>query len=362
MTKIHNFNAGPSILPQEVMKKASEAALNLDNSGLSILEISHRSAAFKDIMKNARNLVRELLDVPDNYTVLFLQGGASLGFYMTALNLMKQEGGKAAYVDTGSWSSKAIKEAELLGEINVIASSENNSYKYIPKNFQVPPDSDYLHLTSNNTIHGTQFHDFPTTKAPVVCDMSSDIFSRPLNVSNFDIIYAGAQKNMGPAGTTLYIVNKDVLGKTGRKIPKILDFEVHDSKDSVYNTAPVFPIYTSMLVLQWIRDQGGVKAMEERNRKKAELLYNEIDSNPMFEGVAEKEDRSLMNVTFVPTDDTHMDEFDKMWQEAGIIGLNGHRSVGGYRASIYNALPFESVEVLVEIMKKFSKKHSKTPA
>lgn len=359
MSKIHNFNAGPSILPREVIEEAAKGVQDLTGNGLSVLEISHRSEEFKKIMKEARDLVRELLDLPENYTVLFLQGGASLAFHTVAMNLMKEGNGKAAYVDTGSWAKKAIKEAKKTGEVDVIASSEDTNYNYIPKNFDIPSDADYLHITSNNTIFGTQFKDFPKADIPVVCDMSSDIFSRPLDIEKFDLIYAGAQKNMGPAGTTLYIVNKDVLGKSGRDIPAILDLEVHDGKDSIYNTPSVYAVYVSKLVLEWIKKNGGLKGMEERNAEKAELLYNEIDRNPLFEAVAAEEDRSHMNVTFVLKDDSQKEQFDRMWKEANIIGLPGHRSVGGYRASIYNALPKESVEALVSVMKQFSEEYSK---
>lgn len=358
MSKVHNFNAGPSILPREVIEEAANGIRDLDGNGLSILEISHRSKEFKGIMQEARDRVRELLDLPDNYTVLFLQGGASLGFHMVPMNLMKAENGKAAYVETGSWAKKAIKEAKKTGEVEVIASSAETNHDHIPKNFEIPSDADYLHLTSNNTIFGTQIKEFPKSNIPVVCDMSSDIFSRPIDVSKFDLIYAGAQKNMGPAGTTIYIVNKDILGKTGRDIPSILDFQVHDEKDSIYNTPSVYAVYACKLVLDWIKKNGGVEGMEERNAEKAKILYDEIDRNPMFEGVAAEEDRSHMNATFVLKDESHQETFDKMWQEAGIIGLPGHRSVGGYRASIYNALPKESVEALVSVMKEFSEKFS----
>ncbi len=359
MSKVHNFNAGPSILPEEVIDEVSKGAKDLDGSGLSVLEISHRSKEFKQIMKEAQDRVRELLDLPDNYSVLFLQGGASLGFHMVPMNLMKAENGKAAYIETGSWAKKAIKEAKKTGEVEVIASSADSNHDHIPKDYQIPTDADYLHLTSNNTIFGTQFKEFPKADIPVVCDMSSDIFSRPIDIEKFDLIYAGAQKNMGPAGTTLYIVNQDILGKTGRDIPSILDFQVHDDKDSIYNTPSVYAVYACKCVLDWIKKNGGVQGMEERNAEKARILYEEIDRNPMFEGVAAEEDRSHMNVTFIMKDDEHKEDFDKMWQEAGIIGLPGHRSVGGYRASIYNALPKESIEALVSVMKEFSEKYSK---
>lgn len=353
--KKHNFSAGPCILPQEVLAKASAAVLDFNNDGLSLIEISHRSKAFVDVMEKARSLVLELLDLKDKgYTALFLQGGASLEFLMTPYNLLSIDG-KAAYLDTGTWSSKSIKEAKLFGEISVIASAKDKNYSYIPKDYEIPSDIDYFHCTSNNTIFGTQIHKFPETDKLFVCDMSSDIFSRSLDFSKFDLIYAGAQKNMGPAGATLVVVKEAILGKTGRTIPSMLDYQVHIGKDSMFNTPSVFAIYVSMLTLQWLKDLGGVTAIEEINNKKAALLYNEIDSNPLFKGVAAVEDRSKMNVTFTLIDQQYKEAFDAAWQAAGINGLNGHRSVGGYRASIYNALPLESVQVLVDVMNNFNK-------
>lgn len=353
--KKHNFSAGPCILPQKVLKQASEAVLNFNNENLSLIEISHRSAAFVEVMKKARSLVLELLNLENKgYSVLFLQGGASLEFLMAPYNLLTKDG-KAAYLDTGTWSSKSIKEAKLFGNIDIVASSKDKNYSYIPKNYTIPTDADYFHCTSNNTIFGTQIKSFPKTESLLVCDMSSDIFSRQLDFSKFDLIYAGAQKNMGPAGTTLVVVKDAVLGKTGRTIPSMLDYQVHISKDSMFNTPSVFAVYVSMLTLQWLKDLGGIAAIEKINNAKAELLYNEIDNNPLFQGVSEKEDRSLMNVTFTLTDESYKDKFDTMWKEAGINGINGHRSVGGYRASIYNALPLKSVEVLVNVMHNLSK-------
>lgn len=350
----HNFSAGPCILPQDVLKKASEAILNFNNDNLSLIEISHRSAPFVNVMEKARSLVLELLDLEDKgYKVLFLQGGASLEFLMVPYNLLKING-KADYLDTGTWSSKAIKEAKIIGDIDVVASSKNKNYNYIPKNYNIPAEADYFHCTSNNTIFGTQLKSFPKTGSLMVCDMSSDIFSRRLDFSQFDLIYAGAQKNMGPAGTTLVVVKEDILGNNGRQIPSMLDYKVHISKDSMYNTPSVFAVYVSMLTLQWLKDLGGIKAIEIINNAKAELLYNEIDRNPLFRGTAEKEDRSTMNATFLLTDDSLKEKFDTMWKSAGISGLNGHRSVGGYRASLYNALPLESVQVLVNVMKKLN--------
>jgi phosphoserine aminotransferase len=355
MAKVHNFSAGPCILPPEVLQKAAQSVIELDGKGLSLIEMSHRSKEFVAIMERARALVKELLGVPEQYSVLFLQGGASLGFYISAINFMKNEGGRAAYLDTGTWSSGAIKEAKLLGEVVTVASGKDVNYTRIPKDYNVPSDVDYLHFTSNNTIYGTQFKKFPKGNAPLLCDMSSDIFSKEINVADFDLIYAGAQKNMGPAGTTVYIVNKDKLGKTGRKIPSMLDLLLQDDKESMYNTPPVFPIYVSMLTMEWMKAQGGVKEMERRNEAKAKLLYDEMDRNPLFKGTTAVEDRSLMNPTFVLNDESHGERFDAMWKTAGVSGIAGHRSVGGYRASMYNALPIESVQVLVDVMKELEK-------
>ena len=349
--KKHNFSAGPCILPQEVLQQASEAILNFNNDDLSLIEISHRSKPFTDVMQKAISLVKELLEVPKEYSVMFLQGGASLEFLMVPFNLMKK-GGKAAYTNTGAWAKKAITEAKDLGEVVIVGDSSDKNYNYIPKGYEIPMDVDYFHCTSNNTIYGTQMKEFPSTPALLVCDMSSDIFSRTIDVSKFDLIYAGAQKNMGPAGTTLVIVKNKILGNTGRKIPTMLDYNTHISKDSMFNTPPVFAIYVSMLTLQWLKDKGGVQWIEKINQKKADLLYREIDRNPLFEGAANKEDRSNMNVTFLLKDNSKEEQFNKMWTNAGINGIKGHRSVGGYRASMYNALPIESVQVLVDIMRK----------
>ncbi|MBC8300458.1 MAG: 3-phosphoserine/phosphohydroxythreonine transaminase [Pelagibacterales bacterium] len=349
--KKHNFSAGPCILPQEVLQQAAQAVLNFNNDDLSLIEISHRSQPFIDVMDKAQNLVKELLEVPEGYSVLFLQGGASLEFLMVPLNLMKVDG-KAAYTNTGVWAKKAIVEAKSVGEVVIVADSSDKNYNYIPKGYHIPSDVDYFHCTSNNTIYGTQMKEFPICPTLMVCDMSSDIFSRKVDVSKFDIIYAGAQKNMGPAGTTLVIVKNEILGKTGRKIPTMLDYNTHISNESMFNTPPVFPIYVSMLTLQWLKNLGGVTIMEKINQQKADLLYNEIDRNPLFVGTAAKEDRSNMNVCFLLTDNSKEVVFNAMWQEAGISGIEGHRSVGGYRASIYNAMPLESIQVLIDIMKK----------
>lgn len=354
--KKHNYSAGPCILPQEVFDKSAQAVLNFNGMDLSILEISHRSKEFVSVMEEARALVLELLGLEGKgYQALFLHGGASLEFLMVPYNLMK-ENGKAAYLDTGTWASGAIKEAKHFGETVVVASSKADNYNYIPKDYQVPQDASYFHCTSNNTIFGTQMKSFPELNIPIVCDMSSDIFSRSLDFSKFDLIYAGAQKNMGPAGATLVVVKEEILGKTGRYTPSMLDYQQHIAKESMYNTPPVFPIYASLLTLQWLKNLGGINAIEKVNEAKANLLYTEIDRNPLFKGTAITEDRSFMNATFVLNDESHAEIFDKLWKSAGISGLPGHRSVGGYRASMYNALPLESVQVLVDVMKELENK------
>jgi phosphoserine aminotransferase len=355
MTKVHNFSAGPCILAPEVLKKAGEAVSNFNDLNLSLLEISHRSKDFVEVMDKARNLVKKLLNVPDGYEVVYLGGGASLGFYIAAMNFLKV-GGKGTYINTGTWASNAIKEAKLVGDVEVVASSEDRNFMYIPKNVKVPEEADYLHYTSNNTIFGTQFKDVPKTNSLLLCDMSSDIFSKPIDVSKYDLIYAGAQKNLGPAGSTLYIVKKELLGKTGRSLPSMLDLNVHIGKDSMFNTPPVFPIYVNMLTLQWLESIGGLEAMKKINDQKANALYSEIDRNPLFRGVVDTEDRSDMNVTFVLNDDALKGRFDELWNSANISGIKGHRSVGGYRASIYNALPIEGVNALVEVMKELERK------
>jgi phosphoserine aminotransferase len=354
--KKHNFSAGPCILPQEVLQEASQAILNFDDLDLSLIEISHRSKNFVAVMDEAVALVKELLEVPAGYSVLFLQGGASLQFVMVAFNLLKNEGGKAAYTNTGTWAANAIKEAKRLGEVLVVGSSEEDNYNHIPKGYTIPSDVDYFHCTSNNTIFGTQMKEFPTTEGTLmVCDMSSDIFSRKVNVADFDLIYAGAQKNMGPAGATLVIVKDEILGKTGRDIPAYLNYATHIKKESMFNTPPVFPVYGSMLTLRWLKGIGGIEAIEKVNQAKADLIYNEIDRNSKFVGTAAKEDRSNMNACFLPVEGADTAKFDEMWKAAGVSGINGHRSVGGYRASMYNALPLESVQVLVEVMQAFEK-------
>lgn len=350
----HNFGAGPCILPQEVFKQAADAVL--DFNGLSILEVSHRHKDFVAVMDEAQELVKQALNVPKGYSVAYLQGGATLGFTIVALNMMRDKK-KAGYLNTGTWASGAIKEAKKVGvDVNVLASSEDKNFIYIPKNYDIPSDLDYFHFTSNNTIFGTQFKEFPKTTLPLVCDMSSDIFSKEINVADFDIIYAGAQKNLGPAGATLYIVKDEILGKsTSPFMPTYLDLKQQIEKESMLNTPPVFSVFVSMLNLKYMLAHGGVKATEERNNVKASLLYNEIDNNPLFVGPVAKEDRSNMNVTFLLSDESKTEAFDKMWKDAGIVGLPGHRSAGGYRASMYNALPVSSVEVLVDVMKEFTR-------
>jgi len=352
--KKHNFSAGPSILPPEVLLKASEAILNFNDDNLSLLEISHRSKPFVDVMEKARALTLELLGLEGKgYKVLFLQGGASTQFLMVALNLLEK---RAGYLNTGSWSDKAIKEAKIYDDIYEVASSKSANFNYIPKGYDIPKDYDYFHCTSNNTIFGTQMKEFPKCEIPMVCDMSSDIFSRQLDFSKFDLIYAGAQKNMGPAGTTLVVVKEDILGKVSRKIPSMMDYKIHISKSSMFNTPPVFAVYVSMLTLEWLKNLGGIAGIEIENEKKSRLMYSEVDLNPLFKGFSVKGDRSSMNATFSLIDDTLKETFDTMLKEAGISGVNGHRSVGGYRASMYNALPLDSVKALVEVMSELESK------
>ncbi len=352
MTKVHNFSAGPAILPKEVIDQCISALQNFSGTNLSLIEVSHRGAEFVAIMDEARQIVKDIMQLGDDYEVLYLQGGASTQFLMLAMNLLKT---KAAYTNTGTWASKAIKEARAFGEVDVIASSEDKNFSYIPKGFSIADDYDYFHCTSNNTISGTQMKDFPTCGVPMVCDMSSDIFSRELDFTQFDLIYAGAQKNMGPAGTTLVVIKKDILGKVDRQIPTMLNYQTHISKGSMFNTPPVFAVYASLMNLRWIQSKGGLSAMEQRNTEKAQLLYSEIDSNPLFKGTTAVEDRSFMNVTFLLEDENLNDSFLKTASNAGISGIKGHRSVGGFRASMYNAMGLESVQALVELMKNFKR-------
>ena len=354
--KKHNFSAGPAILPASVIEEAAEAAKDFNGMGLSILEISHRGPEFVAVLNEAVDLVKQLFNLSDDYEVLFLTGGASSQFFMAAMNLLDQDA-SAAYVNTGTWSTKAIKEAKLFGHISELASSADQNFSYIPKGYDIGENFTYLHLTSNNTIFGTQYHEWPDTNVPFVCDMSSDIFSRPVDVKRFGLIYAGAQKNLGPAGTTLVIIRKDMLGKVQRAIPTMLDYNTHINKNSSFNTPPVYPIYVCMLTMRWLIANGGLSAMEKMNKEKAAILYNEIDNNPLFKGVANKEDRSLMNVTFVLNNPALEPAFLEACTNEGCVGVKGHRSVGGFRASIYNAMPIESVQVLVDVMKRFAEIH-----
>lgn len=354
--KIHNFSAGPCILPQEVFDRMAHAVINFDNTGLSLMEISHRRPEAEAVINKTVQLTKELLNVPDTHEVIFVQGGATLQFTAVPFNLMKAENGKAAYLDTGVWATKAIDDANRMGQTEIVASSKDKKYSYIPKDYEIPAGVDYFHCTSNNTVAGTQMKSFPDSPVPLVCDMSSDIMSKPIDFSKFAVIYGGAQKNMGPAGNAVVIVRKDVLGKTGRNIPAYLNYQTHIDKGSAYNTWSVLAIYGAMCNLEWLKSIGGVPEAQKRSKIKSELLYAEIDRNGMFKGPVAKEDRSDMNATFIMNDESLKEEFDKMWKEAGIVNIKGHRIVGGYRASMYNAMPVESVQVLVDVMKTFEQK------
>lgn len=352
--KKHNFYAGPSILPEFTKEKTAEAAMNFAGTGLSVMEVSHRSKEFVAVMDEAVALVKELLKVPEGYSVLFLQGGASTQFLMAPYNLMDK---KAAYLNTGAWSKKAIKEAKFFGEVVEVASSADTIYNYIPKGYEVPSDVSYFHYTSNNTIYGTQIPT-PDVDVPLVADMSSDIFSRPIDVSKYDLIYAGAQKNLGPSGATLVIVKDAALGKVERPIPTMLDYTTHINAGSMFNTPSTLPVFACLQTLIWLKENGGVEAMEQKNIEKAKVLYDEIDRNKLFQcTVTAEEDRSLMNVTFVMTPEYA--ELEKEFLEfataKGMLGIKGHRSVGGFRASIYNAMPVESIQALVDAMQEFEK-------
>ncbi|MFO8235249.1 MAG: 3-phosphoserine/phosphohydroxythreonine transaminase [Bacteroidales bacterium] len=354
--KKHNFYAGPSIMPDFTVQKTAEAIKDLDGIGLSVMEISHRSKEFDAIIKEAQQLFKDLLNIPDDYHVLFLGGGASTQFLMVPYNLFKK---KTAYLNTGSWAKKAIKEAKFFGDVDVVASSEDKNFSYIPKNYKVPGDADYFHITSNNTISGTALKEDPDVDIPLVADMSSDIFSRPVDVSKYAIIYGGAQKNLAPAGVTFVIVKEDVLGKTGREIPTMMDYNTHIKKESLFNTPPVVPIYAALQTLKWLKDQGGVEGMNKINVEKASMLYEEIERNKLFVPTVENEDdRSIMNVTFVMKEEYKEleKEFLDFATKQGMVGIKGHRSVGGFRASLYNALPKESVQALINVMKEFENK------
>lgn len=354
--KTFNFFAGPAILPQEVLKNAEKAVANFADMGLSILEISHRSKEFTSVMEEAEALVRELLFIPDEFAVLFLTGGASSQFFMAPMNLLKKND-VAGYCNTGTWSKKAIAEARLYGNIKEVASSEDNSFCNIPKELDLNSDLKYLHITDNNTIYGSEYHDLSNIEIPLVSDMSSNIFSKPIDINKYDLLYAGAQKNLGPAGTTLVIVRKSKIGKTSREIPSMLNYQTHIDKKSSFNTPPVFPIYVSLLSLRWIKKNGGVAEMEKKNIEKANALYGEIDRNSKFYGTVVKEDRSRMNVCFKCKDESLESKFLEFANSRRLIGLKGHRSVGGFRASIYNAMNIEGVEKLVEAMKDFEKEN-----
>jgi len=352
--KKHNFYAGPSILPQSTIENTTNAITEFAGTGLSLMEISHRSKEFVAVMDEAQALFKELLDIPEGYSVLFLGGGASTQFAMIPYNLMKK---KAAYLNTGAWAKKAIKEAKLFGEVDVVASSEDSTFNYIPKDYKTPKDADYFHITTNNTIYGTEIRKDIDCPIPLVADMSSDIFSRPIDISKYVLIYGGAQKNLAPAGVTFIIIKDDILGKVDRAIPTMLNYQTHIDKGSMFNTPPVVPVYAALQTLRWLKNTGGIAEMEKKNIEKAQLLYDEIDRNKLFVGTVAKEDRSLMNICFVMNDE-YKDlekEFYEFATAKGMIGIKGHRSVGGFRASTYNALPKESVEALIAVMQEFEK-------
>jgi phosphoserine aminotransferase len=352
----HNFTPGPAILPQSVLQKAAEAVNNFNHSGLSILEISHRDKLFLDVIEGAQQLIKDIYKLGDAYEVLFMQGGASTQFALVPMNFLS-ENETAAIIDTGVWSAKAIKETKLFGKVNVVASSADKNYSYIPKDIVMPDDVRYLHITTNNTIYGSQFHNYPKVNVPMVADMSSDIFSKEINATQFDLIYAGAQKNAGAAGTTIVIVKKDFLKTAAKKIPAIFDYRLCAENGSLYNTPSVFAVYVCYLTLQWLQEQGGLKAIETKNKAKAVLLYDAIDNSNLFKGNIAKEDRSIMNATFVMTKPELENAFLAEAKAAGIVGIKGHRLSGGFRASLYNALPIESVQVLVDVMKEFERKN-----
>ncbi len=356
--KKHNFSAGPSVLAKEVIENTSKAVLDLNGIGLSVMEISHRGKDFQAVMDETIALFKELLNIPEGYQVLFLGGGASMQFCMIPFNLLNK---KAAYLETGAWAKKAIKEAKFFGDVDLVASSSDKNFSYIPKNYSIPADADYFHITTNNTIYGTEIHEDIDSPVPLVADMSSDIFARPIDVSKYAMIYGGAQKNLGPAGATFIIVREDILGKVERQIPTMLNYQTHIEQGSMFNTPPCLPIYTCMETLRWLKKIGGVKKMQEMNKEKAELLYNEIDRNSLFNGTADLDSRSLMNICFVMNEEYKElePEFLSFATSKGMVGLKGHRSVGGFRASTYNALPKESVKALVEAMQEFENKHKK---
>jgi len=354
MKKVHNFNAGPSILPRIAIENTAKAILDFNGSGMSILEMSHRSKDFQAVIDEAVALFKEQLNIPEGYHVLFLGGGASMQFCMVPFNLLEK---KAAYLETGVWAKKAIKEAKGFGEVVIVGSSADKNFSYIPKGWKIPADVDYMHITTNNTIYGSEIRTDFDSPVPLIADMSSDIFSRPVDVKKYAMIYGGAQKNLGPAGATFVVIREDILGKVSRKIPSMLDYKTHIAEGSMYNTPPCLPIYTIMETLRWLKSIGGVKVMEEMDKKKAKVLYDAIDSSKIFIGTVAKEDRSLMNICFVmkPEFANLEEEFMNFAKANGMIGIKGHRSVGGFRASTYNALPIESVQALVDCMKEFEK-------
>ena len=354
--KLHNFNSGPSILPQPVLTQAAEAVLNYNNTGLSLLEIGHRTAWFQEILQEAKDSVKQLMELDDSYEILFLHGGATTQFMQVPMNLLDTQA-TAAYCDHGVWGNKAWKEASLFGKVKVVADSSDQQYRYINKGFDIPSDAAYLHLTSNNTVEGTQWHTLPNTSAPLVADMSSDIFYAPRNFNQFSLIYAGAQKNMGAAGVNMVVVKKEILGKIARKIPTIMDYQKHIAAGSLMNTPPVFAIYVSLLTLRWIIEEGGLPEMQLRNTAKSNLLYQTIDSLPVFEARVAKEDRSLMNAVFFLKDQSLEESFLSLCKEEGMVGVKGYRTVGGLRVSMYNAMPLSSVQIFCDLMKHFASKH-----
>ena len=355
--KMHNFNSGPSLLPQEVLEQSAEAIHNFKNIGLSILEIGHRTSWFGDVITEARSLVKELMQLGDDHEVLFLHGGASTQFMQVPMNLL-DDGETSAYIDNGIWGNKAIKEAKLFGNVSIISSTKDKNHSYIAKDFSVPADAKYLHYTTNNTVEGTEWHHIPETNVPLVADMSSDIFSRPLAYSKFALIYAGAQKNMGAAGVNLIVVRKDILGKIKRPIPTIMDYRNHIEAGSLLNTPPVFAVYVALLTLRWIKKEGGLAEMERRGKERADLFYNTLDALPAFKPIVAKEDRSFMNATFTTARPELEKEFLDLCKDNGMVGVKGHRSVGGLRVSMYNALPLSSVQEITRLMTDFSKKYA----
>lgn len=353
---MHNFNSGPSVLPKEVFEQASQAILNFNNTGLSILEIGHRTSWFQEVLDEAVALAKELMHLHSDYEVLFLHGGASTQFFQVPMNLLDEKA-TAAYLDCGTWGTKAIKEAKLFGNVAMVASSKDKDYTYIPKGYDIPANASYFHYTTNNTIEGTQMHEIPATNLPLVADMSSDILSRPMDYNRFALIYAGAQKNAGAAGVNMVIVKKDILGKVSRKLPSMMDYRIHIENGSMLNTPPVFAVYVCMLTLRWLKKQGGVTVMEKLNAAKAKLLYDTLDTLPLFIPKVAREDRSLMNVVWIMKDPELEKSFLANCKAAGMVGIKGHRTVGGFRASLYNALTIDSVQALTDLMKDFAKRH-----